>query len=346
LIPYFSDPAVAVVQSPQDYRDRGASPFKAMCEAEYRGFFKIGMVIRDDRNAIIQHGTMTMIRRRVLKEVGGWAEWTITEDAELGLRILEHGYRVLYVPKTYGWGLTPDNFQDYKTQRFRWALGAVQILIGHRRQLLGLEKSKLRWDQRYHFVSGWLGWLADGFKLLFNIVAVGWSGLMVLAPDHFPAPLATFTSVVLALFLFKLIKMLDLYRVSVGAGVRETVWAALAGLALVHIVGRAVVAGLCGKKTGFVRTPKLARCHSVVGALAAAMPETMLAGALLASAVGVAVTAPLPGLDATLWCVLLTMLSLPHVIALVLSLISALPSRHPRGAAPVLKGAISEPRRG
>jgi exo-beta-1,3-glucanase (GH17 family)/cellulose synthase/poly-beta-1,6-N-acetylglucosamine synthase-like glycosyltransferase len=345
LIPHFADPAVAVVQAPQDYRDAGASPFKTMCEAEYRGFFKIGMVTRDDRNAIIQHGTMTMIRQRVLEEIGGWAEWTITEDAELGLRILEHGHRAVYVPKSYGRGLTPDNFQDYKAQRFRWALGAVQILRGHSRQLLGVTKSRLRWGQRYHFVCGWLGWLADGFKLLFNVVAVAWSGLMILAPEQFPPPLATFTSLVLALFAFKLIKMVHLYKARVGAGLRETLGAALAGLALVHIVGRAVVAGLCGRKAPFVRTPKLARSHSVAGAVTAALPETVLAGALLASAAGVAATAPFPGVDVTLWCVLLVMLSVPHLAALALSLGSALPARHPRDAAPALKGAISEPRR-
>jgi cellulose synthase/poly-beta-1,6-N-acetylglucosamine synthase-like glycosyltransferase len=50
------------------------------------------MVTRNDRNAIIEHGTMTMVRTAVLREVGGWAEWSITEDAELGLRIFEHGY--------------------------------------------------------------------------------------------------------------------------------------------------------------------------------------------------------------------------------------------------------------
>ena len=35
------------------------SAFKAMCYAEYRGFFHIGMITRNERNAIIQHGTMT-----------------------------------------------------------------------------------------------------------------------------------------------------------------------------------------------------------------------------------------------------------------------------------------------
>ena len=43
------------------------SAFKAMCYAEYRGFFHIGMITRNERNAIIQHGTMTLVRRAALE---------------------------------------------------------------------------------------------------------------------------------------------------------------------------------------------------------------------------------------------------------------------------------------
>ncbi|MBF0426394.1 MAG: glycosyltransferase, partial [Magnetococcales bacterium] len=121
LVPYFARPEVGLVQSPQDYRDNDENPFKSMCYYEYKGFFHIGMVTRNDRNAIIQHGTMTMIRTGLLKELGGWAEWCITEDAELGLRVLEKGFESVYVKDSYGKGLMPDTFVDYKKQRFRWA---------------------------------------------------------------------------------------------------------------------------------------------------------------------------------------------------------------------------------
>src|SRR6267378_5639727 len=104
LTPGFHDPRIAIVQAPQDYRDGGESAFKAMCYAEYRGFFHIGMITRNERNAIIQHGTMTMVRRNLL-ETTGWAEWCITEDAELGLRIFEAGFEATYVPTSYGRGL-------------------------------------------------------------------------------------------------------------------------------------------------------------------------------------------------------------------------------------------------
>ena len=102
-----------------------------------RGFFYIGMVTRNERNAIIQHGTMTMVRKSVLEEVGGWAEWCITEDAELGLRIFEKGYEALYIAKSYGRGVMPDTFIDFKKQRYRWAYGAVQIMRHHAKASAG-----------------------------------------------------------------------------------------------------------------------------------------------------------------------------------------------------------------
>ena len=153
LAPSFANRYVGIVQAPQDYRDGGENAFKAMCYAEYRGFFQIGMVTRNERNAIIQHGTMTMVRRSLLGAVGGWAEWCITEDAELGLRIFEAGYEAVYTPQSYGRGLIPDTFIDYKKQRFRWAYGAMQILKEHA-ELLFAGGGVLTTGQRYHFIAG------------------------------------------------------------------------------------------------------------------------------------------------------------------------------------------------
>ncbi|WP_323389238.1 glycosyltransferase [Myxococcus qinghaiensis] len=160
LVPLFAHPTIAVVQSPQDYRDQDESTFKRLCYSEYQGFFHIGMVTRNDRDAIIQHGTMTMTYRSVLEELG-WAEWCICEDAELGLSVLEKGYSAAYVPHSYGKGLIPDTFIDYKKQRFRWAYGSIQIIKHHAPSLLRASNSRLTWGQRYHFVAGWLPWVAD-----------------------------------------------------------------------------------------------------------------------------------------------------------------------------------------
>lgn len=150
MVPHFADPKIAVVQSPQDYRDQHESAFKKLCYSEYKGFFHIGMVTRNDRDAIIQHGTMTMTRRSVLEELG-WAEWCICEDAELGLRVFEKGLSAAYAHNSYGKGLMPDTFIDFKKQRFRWAYGAIQIIKHHASALLRGKGSELTRGQRYHF---------------------------------------------------------------------------------------------------------------------------------------------------------------------------------------------------
>src|SRR5438067_482814 len=332
LTPGFQDARVAVVQAPQDYRDGDESAFKAMCYAEYRGFFHIGMITRNERNAIIQHGTMTMVRRAQLVSCGGWAEWCITEDAELGLRIFEAGFDATFVPASYGRGLMPDTFIDFKKQRFRWAYGAMQILKAHARTLF-MEGGPLSTGQRYHFIAGWLPWVADGCNLLFNLAALGWSVAMVWAPKHIEPPLVMYSVLPLSLFTFKLAKLAHLYQVRVGANVRQTLAAAIAGLALTHTIGKAAVKGLVTNSEPFFRTPKQGRSSGLAAALLAAREETLMMLGLTLSAWGVACAPEAAGLDRVAlagpdrlaWIVVLLVQSVPYACSLLVSLSSAFP---------------------
>jgi exo-beta-1,3-glucanase (GH17 family)/cellulose synthase/poly-beta-1,6-N-acetylglucosamine synthase-like glycosyltransferase len=329
LTPLFEDQRVGIVQAPQDYRDAGQSAFKAMCYAEYRGFFHIGMITRNERNAIIQHGTMTMVRRALL-EACRWAEWCITEDAELGLRIFEAGFDASYVPVSYGQGLMPDTFTDYKKQRFRWAYGAMQILKAHARALF-MEGGPLSAGQRYHFVAGWLPWVADGCNLLFNLAALGWSAAMAWAPGYIDPPLVMYSVLPLSLFTFKLAKLVHLYRVRVGANLRQTIAAALAGLGLTHTIGMAAIKGLVTRGEPFFRTPKQGTSAGVLHALRAAREETLMMAGLMLSAWAVAHTGlrESAGPDRLAWIVVLLVQSVPYASSLLVSLVSAsaLPAR-------------------
>ncbi len=112
----------------------------------------------------------------------------------------------VYVPASYGRGLMPDTFIDFKKQRFRWAYGAMQILKAHARALF-IEGGPLSAGQRYHFIAGWLPWVADGCNLLFNLAALGWSVAMVWAPHEVDAPLVMYSVLPLSLFTFKLAKL-------------------------------------------------------------------------------------------------------------------------------------------
>ncbi len=129
----------------------------------------------------------------------------------------EHGFEAHYIPRGYGKGLIPNSFIDYKRQRFRWAYGAMQILREHARALLLPRDARLTRGQRYHFIAGWLPWLADGLSLIFNLAALAWSVAMIVAPHRIDPPLIMFSVVPLTLFAFKLVKLAHLYITRIGA---------------------------------------------------------------------------------------------------------------------------------
>ncbi|MBB4866424.1 exo-beta-1,3-glucanase (GH17 family)/cellulose synthase/poly-beta-1,6-N-acetylglucosamine synthase-like glycosyltransferase [Pseudomonas nitritireducens] len=324
MVPHFSDPKIAVVQSPQDYHDGEENVFKKLCYAEYKGFFHIGMVTRNDRDAIIQHGTMTMIRRTVMDELK-WADWTICEDAELGLRVFEKGYSAAYSHQSFGKGVMPDTFIDYKKQRFRWAYGAIQIMKGHARALFQGKDSQLTLGQRYHFIAGWLPWIADGMNIFFTVGALLWSSAMIIVPKRVDPPLLIFAIPPLALFFFKFGKIMFLYRRAVGVDLLRSFQAAVAGLALSHTIAKAVLYGAFTKTIPFFRTPKMASNHGLLVALAEAREEVFIMLLLWGAALGIVLVQGVPSRDMMFWVAMLLVQSLPYLAALVMALLSAAP---------------------
>ncbi len=194
------------------------------------------------------------------------------------------------------------------------------------RALLPAGQSALTAGQRYHFIAGWLPWLADGFNLLFNIAAIGWSIAMVLAPQKVDPPLMVFSVLPLSLFMFKLVKLVHLYIHRVGMNIRQTAAAAVSGLALAHTIGLAVLKGLLTRNEPFFRTPKQSAPHRLRSALLAAREETLLMLSLWACALGIrTIPKEMASPDLTVWVAALLIQSIPYAAALVVSLASAFP---------------------
>lgn len=328
LVPYFENEKVGWVQAPQDHREWENDLFKEWINWEYAGFFDIGMVARNEDNAIIQHGTMTLIRRRALEETGKWAEWTITEDAELGLRLLEHGYESVYLDYRFGHGLTPDDFTAYKKQRYRWAYGACQILKGHWRSLMPFRHTGLTTGQKYHFITGWLPWFADAFYLLFTIASVFWTLGLVLAPRTFDFPLSIFVMPTVGVFIAKLLHHLVLYSTRVKCNLRQRVGAAIAGMGLTYSIGRAMWQGIFTKTIPFLRTPKMADKAAWTQAFMMARDETVLMLSQWGSAALILGVKGWGDLDARMWALVLMVQSMPYLAALVTALVSSLPTNN------------------
>lgn len=282
LVPAFADPAVGLIQAPQDHRDCHRNISQVVMNREYAGFFDIGMVQRNEVNAIVTHGTMCLVRRTALDEAGGWSSDTIVEDTDLGLTLLERGWGAHYTNARYGWGLLPSDFAAYKRQRHRWAYGGVQLIKKHWRAFLP-GGSRLTAQQRAAFLVGWLTWLgAESLGVLIAILNLIWMPLV--AFFGIAVPEAVLTLPVLATFAVMLVHFMVLYRTRVQAPVFASLGAAFSAMALQLTVGRAVADGVIRDELPFVCTAKgmsrwsarfPALCEGALGALLVAGSLTL-----------------------------------------------------------------------
>ncbi len=342
LVAYFSNNTVGIVQAPQAHRDWGDTIFRQMMNWEYEGFFRIGMHHRNERNAIIQHGTMTLIRANALREHGRWSEWCLCEDAELGLRLMQQNLRTIYVDAVMGEGLTPDDFGAFKKQRWRWAQGGMQIFKAHWRALLGLrlaasksssaernDQQRLSVGQRYHFLAGWLPWLGDALHLVFVGGALLWTMGMLAFPHYFSPPLLL---LIMPLAMFCGVKLIIgplLYWQRVRCSFGDIVGASVAGMGLSHAIARGVLSGLftragifhvTAKGDRFSDTPSAKK--KVNGALSAAREEILLLSALLTAIAAVALSRQADHVESLLWIAMLALQALPYLAALVCSVVA------------------------
>ena len=254
LVPVFADPRVGLVQAPQDHRDGDRSLMHYVMNGEYAGFFDIGMVQRNEANAIIVHGTMCLIRRAAMEMAGGWAGDTICEDTDLGLAIIEHGWLTHYANHRYGHGLLPDTYEAFKKQRHRWAYGGFQIVKKHWRRFLP-GASRLSPDQRREFALGWLNWLgAESLGVLVAILNLIWVPIVAFADIAIPDKILTLP--IIAAFVVSLVHFVVLYRLRVPVKIGQLLGAMVTAMSVQWTVSRAVANGLITDHLAFARTSK------------------------------------------------------------------------------------------
>src|SRR6478736_5532618 len=254
LVPLFRDPTVGLVQAPQDHRDGERSVMHHAMNGEYAGFFDIGMVQRNEANAIIVHGTMCLIRRAAMDMAGGWNGDTICEDTDLGLAMIEHGWVTHYTNTRYGYGLLPDTYEAFKKQRHRWAYGGFQIVKKHWRRFLP-GASRLSPDQRREFALGWLNWLgAESLGVLVAILNLIWVPIVAFADIAIPDKILTLP--IIAAFVVSLVHFVAMYRLRVPVKWGQMLGAMIAAMSVQWTVSRAVANGLITEHLPFARTPK------------------------------------------------------------------------------------------
>ena len=284
VVGYFIDPELAFLQTPQDYREYKGNAYFTACYDAYKYFFDTTMPSRNERNSIIFAGTMGLIRKKVLEELGGWDEWVITEDAEMSLRALRAGYSGLFINRPYGNGVMPLTFSSLKGQRFRWCFGGMQILRKHFKSLMPWNldpDNHLTFRQRMQYLLSELQWLIDFLYLGFTLVLSATIALLLIKGHVSFRPLLGPAALLpAALIASGLTRAMWGLRIASHIGLKRSMLAFLNWLSLSWTVSLACIQGLFRSEGVFLRTPKWKEGRSVVDVVREAKAETFLGVAI------------------------------------------------------------------
>jgi len=150
LAPYFDDPEVGIVQSPQFFDSHGAMHWlQRSAGAVQESFYRWAQGSRDKLGAPICVGTCAIYRRAGLNESGGFAQIGHSEDVHTGVNLLKVGFKTLYIPVILAKGLCPDQLSSFISQQYRWCAGSMSLLRDKR-----FHDSPLRYRQRMCFFTG------------------------------------------------------------------------------------------------------------------------------------------------------------------------------------------------
>jgi cellulose synthase/poly-beta-1,6-N-acetylglucosamine synthase-like glycosyltransferase len=127
------DPRLACVQARLTIDNAADSWLTRMFTAEYAGLFDVFLPgLAAWRLPLPLGGSSNHFRTSVLRQVGAWDPYNVTEDADLGMRLARFGYRTAVIPSTT-YEEAPVHLGPWLRQRTRWLKGWMQTWLVHMR---------------------------------------------------------------------------------------------------------------------------------------------------------------------------------------------------------------------
>ena len=259
-LPHFGDAGVGVVQSRWGHLNEDYSLITQLQALQLNVHFTVEQVGRRAAGLFAQfNGTAGVWRRACIDHAGGWRATTLTEDLDLSMRAQLRGWQITYLEDSLAPAELPVEMAAFRSQQHRWMKGGAECA----RLLLPQvwHSERLTWGQKFHTTAHLLASSIFVFVCAIGLLSVPAMAAVV----HFGIPPAGFT-----IFLAATLAVAGVYYVG---NVRAS-WHALdhtqafarfvvlfplflslsMGLSLHNAA--AVLEGLRGRRSAFVRTPK------------------------------------------------------------------------------------------
>lgn len=142
VVRYFEDESVAAVQgrscsinADENMLTKFLSYEEEMqFEAYYRGKDALKLFVP-------LSGSCQFIRRKVLEDIGGWDEKSLSEDTEMAVRLTDKGYRIKYASDVRSWQESPASLAQLFRQRLRWFRGTMEVGLRYGRLVRKMDRT-------------------------------------------------------------------------------------------------------------------------------------------------------------------------------------------------------------
>jgi glycosyltransferase XagB len=125
---------VAAVQARLSYFNERQNLLTKWFAIEYDQWFAFVLPALTATGCVIPlGGSSNHIRTSVLRELGGWDPFNVTEDADLGIRLARNGYRTVLVDSQTEEEANADSI-NWLRQRSRWYKGYLETFVVHTRR--------------------------------------------------------------------------------------------------------------------------------------------------------------------------------------------------------------------
>ena len=258
-LPYFSSPEVGMVQSRWTHLNQNYSLLTQLQAFALDAHFLIEQSGRNQQKAFINfNGTAGIWRKACIMDAGNWEADTLTEDLDLSYRAQRKGWRFVYRPEIESPAELPPILSAIKSQQFRWTKGGAECAVKHAGKVLN-ENHPL--GIKFHAFAHLFNSTIFIAILLTSFCSIGlWLGVQLKE-----IPLELFWASGISMIGFVLVAGVYLtsylsakpysWKSILGAVWKLPLFFSVSmGLSLHN--SQAVLEGLTGKKSPFIRTPK------------------------------------------------------------------------------------------
>jgi 1,2-diacylglycerol 3-beta-glucosyltransferase len=170
IVPYMDEEGVAGVQSRVKMYNKNENLLTNLQHIEFSIYGDVLLKARDLLGgAAFLGGNGQITRKDVLDEYNGWDGYALTEDLNISVKLMIHGWKIRYCGESVVYQEAVKDWKPFFRQRTRWAMGNMETLFVYLKSILQSDISVLKKIDSVYYLSTLL---LNGFVMIGYIIFV------------------------------------------------------------------------------------------------------------------------------------------------------------------------------